>query len=227
MSRFPLRRRAPVAAVVAGALFWLAGCATPPLGDIVTGPVYVPTNVFTITNRLPASLRRVALLPLTASSSQPEIEAGRAQLEPVLRAELTRTRRFEVIPISPEQLRDATGQAAWSAEAELPPTLLRTLASRFGCDAVLFSRLTQYHAYPPLAIGWNLKLVDLSSAAVIWAADEVFDASQSTVANGARLYRQTHSQATGPLADSRQILMSPTAFGRYSAETLLGTLPPR
>ena len=92
---------------------------------------------------------------------------------------------------------------------------------------VLFSRLTQYRAYPPLIVGWSLKLVDVKTASVVWAVDEVFDASNESVNNAARRYLLQQLPETSTPMDSRSILNSPRRFGHFSANQVMATLPDR
>jgi hypothetical protein len=209
------------------ALLLLPGCATRPCCDYVIGPSYRPTNIYGADSPLPANLRRVAILPLRLDAETSELEAGQTMLDPVLKDELAKAGRFEVVRVSPEELQAWTERKNWSTAELLPTNLLTQLREQRGCDAVLFAELTRFHAYPPLVIGWNLKLVESTSGQILWAADEVFDAGQEAVANGARRYSWHHSYLCGAPSDPRFILLSPTSFGHYSAETLLATIAPR
>lgn len=206
------------------ALLLAAGCATRPVDDWVLGSTYQPGNIYGRNRPLPPEFRRVAVMPLTVLGA--ELESAQSQLEPVLREELNRTRRFELVQITTAQLEEWTGRGNWSTAEVLPQELLNKLRDQLACDGVLFSQLTQFHAYPPLAVGWNLKLVEVKSGQVIWAADEVFDAGKTSVADGARHYQVKHSSVASQLTDSRFILLSPTAFSHYSAQTLFAALPP-
>jgi hypothetical protein len=69
-----------------------------------------------------------------------------------------------------------------------------------------------------------MKLVDVQSIKILWAADELFDAGQTAVAKAAERY----SRATGEswLESSRDgVLLSPRRFGQYTLSALLATLP--
>src|SRR5439155_14524295 len=114
--------------------------------------------------------------------------------------------------------------STWNAEDTLPPNFFQLLENQLGCDAVLFSRLSLFHPYPPLAVGWNLKLVQLEEAKVLWAADEVVDAADRSVVSGARRYQKTQEQLATGLADSHSILVSPKRFGQYAADIILASL---
>ena len=127
-------------------------------------------------------------------------------------------------------MRHFAGKADWAANEKLPQNFLSTIKQETGCDAILFSRLTRYHAYPPMAVGWNLKLVDATDGQVWWAADEMFDLADPRVVTSARRYQLEHQkyyQANPELADSRTALVSPRRLAAYSAATLFATLPER
>jgi hypothetical protein len=208
-----------------------AGCHTPPLAAAPQEPVApapkTSANVFRASARLPVHIRRVGVLPLAADLDDPEGKAGQAALEPVLRAELTKCRIFELVFISPEQLKDRTGQEQWTAEESLPPDFFQHLTADFGCDAILFSRLTHFRAYSPLLIGWNLKLVESEEPRIQWSVDEVFDAGHQSVAAAARNYSKASFHDSRPPADGQTILLSPQRFGQYSLDAVLATLPTR
>ena len=221
---FPLRRLAVLGLAVAGLL---SGCATNPLEDQVWGPSYQPLNIYAEGHTLPAGLKRLAVLPLTTLGESTELEFGRASLEPVLLAELGRANQFELVPITPDQLLRWTGRRSWTGEEKLPRDFFAKIRSAAGVDGVLLSRLTQYRAYEPLAIGWRIKLLDAQDPRVLWAVDEVFDARQTDVANAARRFAQAHPEPVPPVGDSRAALMSPRRFAQYTANAVFQTLPAR
>lgn len=216
-----------------GLLTWVlasmgSGCRHVQLpGDIVLGSSFVPANVHSREPLLPNTLRRVAVLPMTTASDQLELQAGVDALEPILWSELGKLRRFEVQPVTKSQVQSWTGRSSWRAQERLPANLLEKARSELGCDAILFAELTTYRAYPPLAVGWNLRLVDGGATPVLWAGEEIFDAGMPTVVNGARRYQQQQAADTRPLTDSMGILNAPRRFGQYTLHTLLDTMPGR
>jgi hypothetical protein len=155
------------------------------------------------------------------------MEYGCETLAPLLIAELGRARQFEVVSVSREDLRLLTGRDAWGGEEKLPRDFFDKLHEKLGVDAVLFSRLTQFRAYEPLSVGWRLKLFDAAEPQVLWAVDEVFDASVPEVAAAARRYAQRRPDASLSLQDSQAVLSSPRRFGRYTASAVVETLPGR
>ncbi len=101
------------------------------------------------------------------------------------------------------------------------------LKKEYGCDAVLFCQLTEYRAYPPLAIGWRLKLVDVRGKKTIWAGDENFDAGKPEVLAAARHYQQLDQRRPDNKTADWLAANSPRWFGQYSIASLFNTLPNR
>ena len=205
----------------------LSGCETPGAATVDWHPPYKPDDIFLAAARLPVGLKRIVVLPLACDARQTNLVAGRDALEPVLFAELIKAKRFEVVQISREELRRLTGRADWAGVEVLPANMIDSLKTESGCDAALFCELTEYRAYPPLAVGWRLKLVDVRQKKTLWAGDEHFDAGNPAVLAGARYY-QRHGQVI--LDDSSGGWLaanSPRRFGEYSIDSMLATLPER
>jgi hypothetical protein len=229
--------------LVASVIF--IGCALTN-GTVASGQDVKSQNVFTSSPILPKDLKRVVVLPLAFKEPRADLGSGCEMLEPVLQTELIKTKKFEVIPASPEMLRNLTGRLSWTGAEILPTDFFGSLQRVYGCDAVLFCQLTAFRAYAPLAVGWRMKLVDVRTQKIIWAADEVFDAIEPAVAKDAEQFEKQQQNIHGetksllktllkiadrePLSaldDQWAILNSPRYFGQYSAVKLLQTLPER
>ena len=195
--------------------------------DVILGPGFQPANVHRGNNRLPTTVRRVVILPVTCNAQEPAALAGQEALQPMVAEELGKTRAFEVIAVTPEQLQKLTGRSQWMAEDKLPEDFFSRLREVYDCDAVLFAHLSQFRAYPPLQIGWKVRLVDNQTPKIHWAVDEVFDAGEAAVATAARRYYLAHLADGRSENDSRSILFSPRRFGQYSLNALFDTLPGR
>ncbi|MDX1951818.1 MAG: hypothetical protein SFY81_06515 [Verrucomicrobiota bacterium] len=217
--------------VILGIVLLSMGCQTGPrIGDYPLGADYRPENVHLAAAKIPDRVRRVAVLPMTVSEEHSDAIAGRDVLEPIYQSELDKVTTFEVVRVTPQQMKDLTGRPFWRADDEFPESFLPGLRKALACEAILFSELTRYHAYPPIAVGWSMKLVDVHDARIWWAADEVFDSAERSVVNSARRFELEHQKyykAAPLLADSRTVLSSPRRFGRYSVNALLETLPER
>lgn len=223
----PFRRLAVGIALISTCGF-LTGChtvATP--SDLMLGKGYQPQNIYTESAALPKNVRRVAVLPLVCDESDSVANEGRATLEPVLMSELIKTKKFEVVSSDGAFLKNRTSSAVWNSEETLPPDLFALLREDSACDAVLFARLTVFRAYPPLAIGWRLRLVDAETGRTLWAAEEVFDGGQPSVGDGARRHQLTEERAPYGVPNEWFIQNSPAKFGQYTAAKLFATLPAR
>jgi hypothetical protein len=187
----------------------------------------VPDNVFASPQKLSPNLHRVALLPLTAETPDADLPQGCEALQPVLLAELLRTKSFEIVTVTADILRSRSGRRAWTGAEVLPAGFFDSLQREYGCDAVMFCQLTVYRAYAPMVVGWRLKLVDVRTRAIIWAADQMFDASQPATAGNAWKFLAGRNKS-GSTDEGRWVAMnSPRLFGHYTAAAILGTLPER
>ncbi len=189
------------------------------------GPRYQPTNIVAVA-KLPKSVRRVALLPLGQHREGSALSEGAEHLSVVLETELRKMQAFEIVRVSPQQLLQWTGRSAWRADQALPTNLVSRVRAETGCDAVIFATLTAFRPYPPLAVGWDLRLVEIESQKVLWAVDEVLDAGAAPVARAAKDYSEAQLYG-GRAADDTTVLHSPQRFGQFAAATLAATLPPR
>jgi hypothetical protein len=226
--------------LVIGSVFLVAGCATRSLLDPdLTGPFYHPGNYHLTDSKLPEGLRRVAMLPLTSAEDDLASRSGCEALQTIFYGELVKARLFEVALVTPEKLEQITGKPAWSSDDQLPADFLVRIREATSCDAILFSRLSNYRPYPPLAIGWHLLLVNAEDGGIIWKLDEVFDAGEPRVWNSARRYavenERTQAEFTrlagtkyGAAFPSRvtglEWINSPRHFAKYAANAAIETL---
>jgi len=221
--------------------FFGAGCHLPLMPNEVRdlGPRYHPSNFYRRADVLPPQIRRVAVLPLSTKTPTAFLVSGVETLEPVLYAELEKSKRFEVIQVTPDDMRQLTGKKEWCADDVLPQDFFKRIAIATGADAVLFSQLTRCYPYQPLAVGWKFCLISNPAPTtgpvavpdtkdqILWAADEVIDAGEPGVANAARDYYGEHLLNEAPSAEATTILTSPARFGQYTLAALLTTMPER
>jgi hypothetical protein len=205
----------------------LAGCQSAPLQVSIFRRDYRPDNVFTYPPKLALNVQRVAVLPLAAETAGQGLPEGCDALSPVLWEQLVKTKKFEVVAVDAGKLRSRTGRANWTGGEALPADFLAFLRREYGCDAVLFTELTAYRAYAPLAVGWRLKLVDAGSGQIIWSADELFDAAHPGVGRAAQRFESHWPVLPFVYPANWVAINSPRQFGAYSAAALLGTLPER
>ena len=173
------------------------------------------------------SLRRVAVLPMTFSATATSAESVEELLEQALLSEFNKTGKFELLVVRPDQLRQWTGKMRWNFQEALPQDFLRKIQQNTGSDAILFVHLTNYHPYRPIVMGWRMHLVTQFEGDVIWSVDEIFDAGEESVSNGARRYAREHLRNHPTLEESRSILLSPRRFAQYTLAAVASTFPDR
>jgi len=203
-----------------------SACETiPPTDGARIGPFFSPANVRGI-ERMPAAVRRIALLP-TAGNAQIS-EESLIKLDESLLAELTRTARAETVAVPRELLARLAGARQVDSTTALPHDLLSKIKAVTQADAVVFVDVTSYSAYPPLMVGIRSKLVDLSTADILWAFDSLFDASIPMVRNAARRHQLADAPNLGMKADmTTVILQNPTRYAAYVGAAMFATLPRR
>jgi len=210
----------------AGLLLW-TGCAEQGQMRRSLAWPYQPTNLYRRADRLPTTLQRVAILPLTAEEQNLAAQTDRPTLETILQAELRKQAACEWVLVSPAQLLAWSGRAAWRQEDPLPTDLLVKIRDHTGSQGLLFAHLSVYRPYPPLAVGWRLSLIDCEERMTHWSVDEVFDGGSANVIKAAQAYFRSEMNQPSSDLDSTAVLTSPRRFAQYSAATILTTLPGR
>jgi len=203
----------------------LAACATPPLNDAARrGPFYTPAN-HAGDPRLPATLRRVVLLPIAAGTIAPPESA--AALDPVFVEELQKQNRFEIVTLSRQECSYRFHAEEFLSTAALPHDFIAALRRDYAADAVLFIDLTVFKPYRPLVLGVRAKLAALGDdLRLMWTFDNVFSASDAAVANSARRHFLDSERGTVPADLTPAALESPARFASYVAAEMFATLPP-
>src|SRR5688572_7588591 len=209
--------------LVFGAMLF-TGCVVPPSNDAArVGPFFTPRN-YTGDSQLPATLRRVVLLPIVGGSVAPEESV--AALDSVFIAQLQRQNRFEIVTLTRADCLQRFQAEEFSSVGSLPATLLSRLQREFGADAVMFVDLTVFKPYRPLALGVRAKLATVEDPVrLIWTFDNVYSAADAPVANSARAHFRESDGGRIPADLTPSVLQSPGRFASYVAADMFSTLP--
>lgn len=187
------------------------------------GPFFTPTNHSGVAT-LPATLRRVVLLPVSGGSvTTPEMAES---FDRVFATALLEQNRFETVTLTRDECRRRFGVEEFSSTAALPHDFMQKLRRDFAADGVLFVDLTSLQAYRPLNLGVRAKLATIEDVHLLWNFDAVFSAADPAVANSARRHFLKKDGAGSPLDLSPSALQSPARFGAYVATAMFETLPP-
>lgn len=165
-------------------------------------------------------MRRVAVLPVTYDVPR---EASLGEVDAALTQELAKTSLFELVPVSRESLDALVSHRQISSVEVLPGELLTKLTTAYGVDGVLFTDLTYYRPYQPIAIGLRSKLIDVRTGRIRWAFDHLFDAGNLDTAAAARGYYHATTpwrptvDPVLPEDSGAPVLQSPSRFAKYVA----------
>ena len=203
----------------------LGGCAAFKKRNDPTyiGPFVGISNVYQPAG-LPANLQRVTVLPLVPARGNRDAERGVPLIKQVFVEEFSRARVFDVVGVSPRHLDQLTGVRALHADSPLPVDFVENIRRGTACEAILFTELTTYRAYPPVAVGWKLHLFNLESEQLIWAVDEVFDTGQAPVANALRRHMRENLSPNNVAPTEIIVLDSPRELARFSLGALISTI---
>lgn len=191
--------------------------------DQPVGEAFVPTNFYQ-KGPIPASVRRVAVLPLY---SQEWDHLGMTDMQESFASELGKQSKFEVVVVPPEQVKRIFGEPQVSSGARIPADEFAALVDTYGADAVLFTDLTTYYPYRPIVMGVRCKLVESRTADILWSFDTVFDSGNPAISTAARRFHLDETAPPYPLQNSSSILQSPLRFSKYVADAAFTTLPER
>jgi len=191
--------------------------------DTTLGEKREVTNVYQDGDALAQRFRRVALLPFHKGAAYRHIDMER--IERLFAAEILKLRLFEVADVPPERMEELFGLPSFSSVEPLPPRLLSRLRKAYGVDGVLLVDVTHYQPYRRVSLGVRAKLVEVETGAVVWAADELFDAASPAVANAARRHYNTKASiGQYPLDYSYHALDTPSRFAVYVAHALFSEI---
>lgn len=210
-------------ACVLGIALFAGGCASldPHIDDL--GPVYKPVNARGPAT-WPAAIRRVAILPAHDTSGRLPASFV-TSYDTVWRRTLDRSQRAEFVGLNRPQLTTWTTKETFSSTSLLPPDFLLRIGRETDAQAVLFLDLNQATAYPPLALSFRARLVDVATGETLWMADELFDSGRDSTARAARRYAKANGSGKGDTTSS--IVQSPTRFAEYAFQAVCELLPPR
>jgi hypothetical protein len=168
------------------------------------------------------AVKRVALMPVhaptTGLANEPEIDQQ-------FISKLTATRLFEVVAVPRDDLARRFGQRSFSSAGILTDTLFEFASETTAADAVFIFDLTIYQPYQPIKIGIRGKLISLEDQSILWAVDELIDASRTQVSRDAQRYEKRKLTQLKTTRHHDSILISPNRFLSYAVEHCLLTLP--
>jgi hypothetical protein len=216
---------AQIHVLAAGCALLFSACSSPSaLKSQPAGPKEQLANVY----RPPVAgtLGRVAVLPLSGDVQPAE---ALREMDRTFHAEFNKPHVFEGVPVSRNELMSIIHRDQLSSREAIPQELLQALEEKYNVEAILFTDVTHYRPYRPIAISVSTRLVSLRTNQVLWAIDSAFDSAEPGVAAAARNFSKLTEQNPVLLkaSDSSGVLLSPQRFARFVAREVFATLPKR
>jgi hypothetical protein len=206
-------------------LLFMSGCTSPrierALEDRPKGTGYKVENLFSV-GRLPADLRRVAVLPVYADDKD---GVERERFNELMVGELRQMGRFEVAEMDRSFLWDLIGSEQVSLTEPIPTELVEYLRAK-GFDGIFQLEVNEYRPYRSFVVGVNARLFSLDNQTILWAVDELFRSSEKEIINSARRYALAKQSKRYPNSDSYAVLRGPLLFSEFVMHTIIQTLPP-
>ncbi len=154
-------------------------------------PKYSVDNYYVSSLQDRESIRRVLIAdPVNLS------ETDYSELEKIffnsLKDELKKIKAFDIVPakdvLKVKEKLEFKKLNSILTTGNFDSDKLFEIARKYNVQGALFSAITSFKKYPPYVLGVKIFLVNIRTGKVVWAVDEVFDASRYDVKNLAKFY---------------------------------------
>lgn len=94
-----------------------------------------------------------------------------------------------------------------------------------GADAVIFGTINRYSSYPHLMLGVHLKMLDLRTAEIVWAIEDVWDSTDQSTQKRMEQYFETEMRRGYEPLNWKILENSPRYFNKFVVYEIVRTLP--
>jgi hypothetical protein len=191
-------------------------CCCSPLSP---SPAKKPINSYLADPRDLHNVRRVMVLPFTASSG---VTGDAERVRSAYVAELAKLRRFEIVPL-PTSAQEVEVLNQGLLEGSMSTDATVRLCNHFHLDGLLLGVITSWRPYTPQHLGLRTQLLSVHSGTTVWAADAIYDCNDQTTINDLRHYSQYVQAAESSLHGWEINTIAPGKFASYVSFRLVGT----
>lgn len=167
-------------------------------------------------------IKRVVFVELACDGRYPQIAEG--MTEALFRSiQERKIFHVDVVRMNDPVCRDL------SLQKREPYTIKELHQMRQGlkCDALLFGTISAFRPYPRMQMALYLRLLDLDRGKLVWGVDHIWDTTNKNVEKRIRAFFAGQMRSGYNPVRERLVLMSPTAFQKFVAYEVVGTLPSR
>jgi hypothetical protein len=166
-----------------------------------------------------SAVKSVCLVELQNKTIYPQISGD---ITESLHQSLQKKQRFNLL-----LLRQA--DPAWQTLEVKPDsayTLEQLLAARklLGTDALFMGTVTSYSPYPRMAIGLQLKLVDLRTGQVVWAIEQIWDSADKATQERIKKYFEKQLRSDFSTIGEQLATLSPINFIKFVTYEVIETM---
>lgn len=183
-----------------------ASCATtiavPPLGS---AQVVSDFESYTI--------RRVGFLPFRPLHGVQLPSSDVASIETYFHAEFSAGTRYDIVPLSPDDLSEIPYLEPFRKGTYSPEAIL-AIRDRYQLDALLVGSVTARKVTPPLVLGAQIDLISCETGQTLWSADLLLDSSVAATRDALELWA---SEELGEEHAARMAMISPRKFAHFAA----------
>lgn len=209
-----IRKRTILAAAVMACLTLLPGC-----NIIYRTSIREPDYYYINPNKSLIAVGRAVLIEMDNESTYPQISAD--MTEALFRA-LQKKQLFSLAVI--HQTDPAWKSLQLDTNSQYTLDQLSAMRKTLKCNAVMVGTVTTYQPYTHMTIGIRLKLVDLSDGQLLWAFEQVWDATDKITAKRIENYLQAQIRDGFAPLRGDLLAISPLKFVKFVAYEVAETL---
>ena len=179
-----------------------------------------------------STIGRVAIVELDNDSGYPEISADITEsLFQVMQKKqvfsLTLVRQSDPAWRSLQPALETASDRTFEPSSAYTLEQLLATQKTLRCDATLIGTVTAFNPYPHMAIGLRLKLVDLRDGELLWALEQIWDATDKTTEDRIKNHYSRHILPASGSLQEKLGTVSSLKFIKFVAYEVAETLQPK
>lgn len=153
---------------------------------------------------------RVAVVELNNDSSRPRVSSD-------ITEELFKAlQKKQIFGLSIVRQDDPSWRSLQlDADSTYTDEQISSIRETLKCDAVLIGSVTEFRAYPHMAVGLRLRLLDLRNGRLIWALEQIWDISDRPTEARIKRYYKSEKSSDSAASQQRLAALSPLEFIRF------------
>ncbi|MGR3317837.1 MAG: hypothetical protein ACUZ8O_05095 [Candidatus Anammoxibacter sp.] len=167
------------------------------------------------------SIRKILIVPFAYKDGPEKISTT---ITEIFAVELGKAGLFQIMnpSLKPSELIDASN-ILWD-RGVIDVDVLLNAKKKYGVEAVLFGKITNYKPYIPLVLGMKITMISTLSGKTLWSIDGDFDSDQKEVVRFAKSYYKKYYRKDLSLYGWELVLISMERYARFVSNMLISTI---